>query len=73
MTNPDRDLRRKVQDIDWRLQRIEATQMPARSIDDAFQQVYEELDDLKVDITRVEGKIDIILQHLTGTTGDDRL
>ncbi len=54
--------------------------MPAKSIDEAFQQVYDELDELqdksdatradiasmKVDIARLEGKIDIILQHLTG-------
>jgi peptidoglycan hydrolase CwlO-like protein len=47
--------------------------MPARSVDDAFQQVYDELDELqdksdgmKADIARLEGKIDIILQHLTG-------
>jgi peptidoglycan hydrolase CwlO-like protein len=63
-----------------RIQRLEATQMPAKSIDEAFQQVYDELDELqdksdatradiasmKVDIARLEGKIDIILQHLTG-------
>jgi prefoldin subunit 5 len=47
--------------------------MPAKSIDEAFQQVYDELDELqdksdavKVDIARLEGKIDTILQHLTG-------
>jgi uncharacterized coiled-coil DUF342 family protein len=69
---PDRDLRRRIREIDWRVQR-EATQMPARSVDDAFQQVYDELDELqdksdgmKADIARLEGKIDIILQHLTG-------
>ncbi len=66
--------------MDWRIQRLEATQMPARSIDENFQQVYEELDELqdksdatradissmKGDIARLEGKIDIILQHITG-------
>jgi uncharacterized coiled-coil DUF342 family protein len=71
--NPERDLRRKLREIDWRVQRLEATQMPARSIDEAFQQVYDELDELhnksdglKSDIARLEGKIDIILQHITG-------
>jgi uncharacterized coiled-coil DUF342 family protein len=70
---PDRDLRRRIREIDWRVQRLEATQMPARSVDDAFQQVYDELDELqdksdgmKADIARLEGKIDIILQHITG-------
>jgi uncharacterized coiled-coil DUF342 family protein len=70
---PERDLRRRIREIDWRVQRLEATQMPARSIDDAFQQVYDELDELqdksdaiRTDIARLEGKIDIILQHLTG-------
>jgi peptidoglycan hydrolase CwlO-like protein len=80
--------------MDWRVQRLEATQMPAKSIDEAFGQVYDELDELqdksdtigsdiavmktdiavmktdiavmKTDIARLEGKIDIILQHLTG-------
>jgi peptidoglycan hydrolase CwlO-like protein len=69
-----------MRELDWRVQRLEATQMPAQSIDEAFQQVYDELDELqdksdatrvdiasmKVDIARLEGKIDIILQHLTG-------
>jgi peptidoglycan hydrolase CwlO-like protein len=69
-----------MRELDWRVQRLEATQMPAKSIDEAFQQVYDELDELqdksdatradiasmKVDIARLEGKIDIILQHLTG-------
>jgi uncharacterized coiled-coil DUF342 family protein len=70
---PERDLRRRIREIDWRVQRLEATQMPARSIDDAFQQVYDELDELqdksdaiRTDIARLEGKIDIVLQHLTG-------
>jgi predicted nucleic acid-binding Zn-ribbon protein len=70
---PDRDLRRRIREMDWRVQRLEATQMPAKSIDEAFQQVYDELDELqdksdamRSDIARLEGKIDIILQHLTG-------
>jgi uncharacterized coiled-coil DUF342 family protein len=70
---PERDLRRRIREMDWRIQRLEATQMPAKSIDEAFQQVYDELDELqdkadatRGDIARLEGKIDIILQHLTG-------
>ncbi|AFY96684.1 hypothetical protein [Chamaesiphon minutus] len=77
---PERDLRRRMRELDWRVQRLEATQMPAKSIDEAFQQVYDELDELqdksdamradissmKGDIARLEGKIDIILQHITG-------
>ncbi len=77
---PERDLRRRFREMDWRVQRLEATQMPAKSIDEAWEQVYDELDELqdksdamrsdisaiKADLARVEGKIDIILQHLTG-------
>jgi uncharacterized coiled-coil DUF342 family protein len=77
---PDRDLRQRVREMDWRIQRLEATQMPAKSIDEAFGQVYDELDELqdksdamRGDIARIEGKIDIlegkidiILQHITG-------
>jgi peptidoglycan hydrolase CwlO-like protein len=62
-----------MRELDWRVQRLEATQMPAKSIDEAFQQVYDELDELqdksdamRGDIARLEGKIDIILQHITG-------
>ncbi|PSB58545.1 hypothetical protein [Chamaesiphon polymorphus] len=69
---PDRDLRQRVREMDWRIQRLEATQMPAKSIDEAFGQVYDELDELqdksdgirsdiavmKTDIARLEGKID---------------
>jgi uncharacterized coiled-coil DUF342 family protein len=69
-----------MRELDWRIQRLEATQMPAKSIDRAFQQVYDERDELqdksdalRGDIGRFEGKIDnlegkinIILQHITG-------
>jgi predicted nucleic acid-binding Zn-ribbon protein len=61
---PDRDLRRRIREIDWRVQRLESSQMPAKSIDEAFQQVYDELDELqdksdamKVDISAM--KVDI--------------
>jgi uncharacterized coiled-coil DUF342 family protein len=64
---PDRDsLAQKVKQIDWRLRRIEATQIPASAIDESFQQVYDELDELHTKTDRIEGKIDTILQHLTG-------
>jgi septal ring factor EnvC (AmiA/AmiB activator) len=67
---PERDLRRRIREMDWRIQRLEATQMPAKSIDEAFQQVYDELDELqdksdatradissmKVDVARLEGR-----------------
>ncbi|WP_310489052.1 hypothetical protein [Chamaesiphon sp. VAR_69_metabat_338] len=66
--------------MDWPIQRLEATQMPVKSIDEAFGQVYDELDELqdksdamRGDIARlegkvdnIEGKIDMILQHITG-------
>ena len=44
---PDRDFRQRVREMDWRIQRLEATQMPAKSIDEAFGQVYDELDELQ--------------------------
>jgi uncharacterized protein Yka (UPF0111/DUF47 family) len=62
-----------MRELDWRVPRLEATQMPAKSIDEAFQQVYDELDELqdksdamRGDVARIEGEIDIILQHITG-------
>jgi uncharacterized coiled-coil DUF342 family protein len=72
---PDRsDLPRRIRELDWRVRRLESSQMPASAIDESFQQVYQELDELhdktdaiRADIARLEGKIDIILQHITGT------
>jgi len=63
---PERDLRRRFREMDWRVQRLAATQMPAKSLIDTFEQVDDELDELQdksdamtVDIARLEGKIDI--------------
>jgi hypothetical protein len=44
---PERDLLRRIRELDWRIQRLEATQMPARYIDDGFDRVDDELDELQ--------------------------
>lgn len=71
-TPPEGDnLARKVRDIDWRVRRLEATQMPASAIDDSFERVYRELDELqdrsdltRADIVHLEGKIDAGIARL---------
>jgi hypothetical protein len=67
------NLVRKVRDIDWRVRRLEASQMPASAIDDSFERVYIELDDLqdrsdltRADIVHLEGKIDTGIARLEG-------
>ena len=46
-----------MRELDWRVQRLEATQMPAKSIDEAFQQVYDELDELQDKSDAMRGDI----------------
>jgi len=52
----NREINRRFRDLSWRVERLESTQMPARSIDAAFDRLYEEIDALedKVDALRDE-------------------
>ena len=51
-----REINRRFRDLSWRVERLESTQMPARSLDEAFDRVYDEIDALedKVDAFRDE-------------------
>ena len=51
-----REINRRFRDLSWRVERLESSQMPARSIDEAFDRVYDEIDALedKVDALRDE-------------------
>lgn len=50
------EINRRLRDLSWRVERLESTQMPARSLDEAFDRVYDEIDALedKVDALRDE-------------------
>jgi uncharacterized protein (UPF0335 family) len=73
----DRGLDRTLRSFDRRISRLEDTQVTWRELNDAFDRVYEEIDELKVemnqrfdrlenDVRDVNGKIDTILRHITG-------
>lgn len=76
-----RENNRRFRDLSWRVERLESTQMPARSLNEAFDRVYEEIDTLESHMnqrfdqlenevrdmkTELNGKIDIIMQYITG-------
>jgi phage shock protein A len=76
-----REINRRFRDLSWRVERLETSQMPARSLTESFDRVYEEIDALEDTVnqrfdrleTRIDrmeadltGKIDLILRHITG-------
>jgi hypothetical protein len=77
----DRGLDRTLRSFDRRISRLEDTQVTWRELNDAFDRVYEEIDELKVGMnqrfdaqdtkidnlgTELNGKLDLILRRLTG-------
>ncbi|HAC62598.1 MAG TPA: hypothetical protein DCF68_03440 [Cyanothece sp. UBA12306] len=52
----NREINRRFRDLSWRVERLESSQMPARSLDQAFNQIYDEMDALedKIDGLRDE-------------------
>ena len=68
-----RDLLTRIAQLEYRLTRIENTQeqlertmTPGGYITEAFEQVHREIDELTGEIRQMNGKIDIILRHITG-------
>jgi hypothetical protein len=76
-----REINRRFRDLSWRVEPLETSQMPARSLDESFDRVYDEIDALegivngRFDRLEVEvrdmraemnGKFDTIMRHLTG-------
>lgn len=72
-----REINRRFRDLSWRVERLKSTQMPARSLDEAFERVYDEIDALedKVDALRdeirerfkaLEAKFEIVMNYITG-------
>jgi hypothetical protein len=42
-----REINRRFRDLSWRVERLETSQMPARSLDESFDRVYNEIDGLQ--------------------------
>jgi ubiquinone biosynthesis protein UbiJ len=81
LNDSQREINRRFRDLSWRVERLETSQMPARSLNESFDRVYEEIDALEDTVnqrfdrleTRIDrmetdltGKIDLILRHVTG-------
>jgi hypothetical protein len=58
-----REINRRFRDLSWRVERLETSQMPARSLNESFDRVYEEIDALE-DI--VNQRFDRLETDLTG-------
>lgn len=56
----NREINRRFRDLSWRVERLESTQMPVRSIDAAFDRIYEEIDVLEDKIDALENKVDAL-------------
>lgn len=76
----DRDLFTRLAQVEYRLSKIENTQQqlentmtPGGYITEAFEQVHQEIDVFRNEVTsrldEQNRKIDIILQHITGMSG----
>ena len=69
----DRSVVKRLEIVEFRLMRLENNQrqledsmIPGGYITEAFEQIVEDIDELKVQNTRMEAKIDLILRKLSG-------
>ena len=73
--NEDRRLDRQLRTIARRVNRLEDTQVTWGELNVEFDRLYDEVDDLKKEMNQrfdslsseLNGKIDIILRHITGS------
>ena len=73
--NEDRRLDRQLRTINRRVNRLEDTQVTWGELNVEFDRLYDEVDDLKKEMNQrfdslsseLNGKIDIILRHITGS------
>ncbi|ACK65864.1 hypothetical protein PCC8801_1821 [Rippkaea orientalis PCC 8801] len=74
----NREINRRFRDLSWRVERLESSQMPARSLDQAFERIYDAIDALKdkLDALRDEmrerfnalaQKFEIVMNYITGS------
>ncbi len=82
----DRDIFTRIAQVEYRLMKIENTQAelentmtPGGYITEAFERVHEEIDEVKIQLGQLNGKIDeqnrkidIILRHITGEGNSSR-
>jgi hypothetical protein len=56
-----REINRRFRDLSWRVERLETSQMPARSLSESFDRVYDEIDALEGIVNqrfdRLEGEV----------------
>lgn len=64
---------RQLRHMNRRLERLEDTQVSPQEFERAFNRVYEEIDELKIEVREVKeqlrelnNKFDIIMRHITG-------
>ena len=69
----ERSVVKRLEIVEFRLMRLENNQrqledsmIPGGYITEAFDQIVEDIDELKVQNTRMEAKIDLILRKLSG-------
>jgi septation ring formation regulator EzrA len=69
----DREINREIRVLNRRVDRLEYSQISPQEFQQAFDRVYEEIDDLtvevrgiKTDIGELNRKFDIIMNHITG-------
>ena len=73
--NEDRRIDRQLRTLARRVNRLEDTQVTWGELNVEFDRLYDEVDDLKKEMnqrfdslsTELNGKIDIILRHITGS------
>lgn len=73
--NEDRRIDRQLRTISRRVNRLEDTQVTWGELNVEFDRLYDEIDELKAEMnqrfdslsTELNGKIDIILRHITGS------
>jgi|GEM_PF-883743 len=63
-----REINRRFRDLSWRVERLETSQMPARSLNESFDRVYDEIDALEGIVNqrfdRLEGEVSAMRSEL---------
>lgn len=61
-----REVNRRFRELSWRVERLETSQMPARSLNDGFDRVYDEIDALDEKIDRRFDELDQKMERRFG-------
>jgi hypothetical protein len=60
-----REINRRFRDLSWRVERLETSQMPARSLNESFDRVYEEIDALEDTVNQRFDRLETRIDSLT--------